>query len=43
MEDSERFRLLGKYQTPRFRHGRKALCEVHGEVTICGLSTAPIP
>jgi hypothetical protein len=43
MDDSERFRLLGKYGTPRFRHGRKVLCEVRGEVTICGLSTAPIP
>jgi hypothetical protein len=43
MNDAERFRLLGKYRTPRFRYGRKVLCEVRGEVTICGLSTAPIP
>ena len=43
MDDAERFRLLGKYQTPRFCYGRKVLCEVRGEVTICGLSTAPIP
>jgi hypothetical protein len=43
MEDTERFRLLGKYKTPRFRYGRKVLCEVRGEVTICGLSDAPIP
>jgi hypothetical protein len=31
MEDAERFRLLGKYQTPRFRYGRKVQCEVRGE------------
>jgi hypothetical protein len=43
MEDAERFRLLGKYKTPRFRYGRKVFCEVRGEVTICGLSDAPIP
>jgi hypothetical protein len=43
MEDVERFRLLGKYKTPRLRYGRKAFCEVRGEVTICGLSDAPIP
>jgi hypothetical protein len=30
MEDAERFRLLGKYKTPRFRFGRKVLCEVRG-------------
>jgi hypothetical protein len=43
MEDAERFRLLGKYKTIRFRYGGKVLCEVRGEVTICGLSDAPIP
>jgi len=43
MEDVERLRLLGKYKTPRFRYGRKVFCEVRGEVTICGLSDAPIP
>jgi hypothetical protein len=43
MEDAERFRLLGTYQTPRFRYGRKVFCEVRCEVTICGLSDAPIP
>jgi hypothetical protein len=43
MDDAERFRLLGKYQTPRFRYGRKVLCEVRGELTITGLSDAPIP
>jgi hypothetical protein len=43
MEDAERFRLLGKYKTPRFRIGQRVLCEVRGEVTICGLTDAPIP
>jgi hypothetical protein len=43
MEDAERFRLLGKYRTPRFRYGRKVLCEVRGEVTIVGMTEAPIP
>src|SRR5690242_3911992 len=43
MEDAERFRLLGKYRTPRFRYRRKALCEVRGEVTIVGMTDAPIP
>jgi hypothetical protein len=42
MDDAERFRLLGNYKTPRFRYGRKVLCEVRGEVTICGMSDAPI-
>jgi hypothetical protein len=43
MEDAERFLLLGKYRTPRFRYGRKVLCEVRGEVTITGMTDAPIP
>jgi hypothetical protein len=43
MEDAERFRLLGTYRTPRFRYGRKVICEVRGEVTIVGLTDAPIP
>jgi hypothetical protein len=43
MEDAERFRLLGKYRTPRFRFGRKALCEIRAEVTICGMTDALIP
>src|SRR6516165_4814506 len=43
MNDSERFRLLGKYRTPRFRYGRKVLCAVRGEVTIVGMTDAPIP
>ncbi len=43
MEEAERFRLLGKYRTPRFRYGRKVLCEVRGQLVITGLSDTPIP
>ena len=43
MDDAKRFRLLGKYRTPRFRYGRKVLCAVRGEVKIVGLTEAPIP
>jgi hypothetical protein len=42
MEDPERFRLLGKYRTPRFRIGRKVLCEVRGAMVITGMTDAPI-
>jgi len=42
MEDAERLRLLGKYRTPRFRIGRKVLCEVRGEMVITGMTDAPI-
>jgi hypothetical protein len=43
MDDAERFRLLGKYRTPRFRIGRKVVCEVRGQVVITGMTDAPIP
>jgi hypothetical protein len=43
MDDAERFRLLGRYRTPRFRYGRRVLCEVRGEVVITGMTDAPIP
>src|SRR6516164_8140106 len=43
MDDTERFRLLGKYQTPRFRIGQKVRCQVRGEVVITGMTDAPIP
>jgi hypothetical protein len=44
MNDADRFKLLfGPYRTPRFRYGKVVFCEVRGEVTICGLSDAPIP
>lgn len=44
MDDADRFRLhFGPYRTPRFHVGRVVRCRVRGEVTICGLSAAPIP
>jgi hypothetical protein len=43
MDDSERFRLLGKYRTPRFRIGQTVRCAIRGEVTISGMTDAPIP
>lgn len=42
MDDAERFRLLGKYRTPRFRIGRTVFCEVRGEMVITGMTDAPI-
>jgi hypothetical protein len=43
VEDTERFRLLGTYQTPRCRMGQRVRCAVRGQVEIVGLSDAPIP
>ena len=43
MEDAERFRLLGKYRTPRFRRGQRVRCLVRGEMVITGMTDAPIP
>jgi hypothetical protein len=43
MEDAERFRLLGKYRTPRFRIGQRVICQVRGRVVITGVTDAPIP
>jgi hypothetical protein len=44
LHDEDRYRLWhGPYQAPRFRYGRVVWCEVRGEVTICGLTDAPIP
>jgi hypothetical protein len=43
MEDSERFRLLGKYRTPRFRIGQRVICQVRGEMVITSMTDAPIP
>jgi hypothetical protein len=43
MDDADRFRLLGKYRTPRFRIGRTVFCEVRGEMVITGMTDAPIP
>jgi hypothetical protein len=42
MEDAERFRLLGKYRTPRFRIGQRVRCQVRGEMVITGMTDAPI-
>ncbi len=43
MEDAERFRLLGKYRTPRFRIGQRVRCQVRGEMVITSMTDAPIP
>ena len=44
MDDADRHRLhFGPYPTPRFRYGAVVWCEVRGEVTIAGLTDAPIP
>src|SRR5262249_53010603 len=42
MDDTECFRLLGKYRTPRFRYGRKVFCGVRGKMVITGMTDAPI-
>jgi hypothetical protein len=42
MDDAERFRLLGKYRTPRFHIGQKVICEIRGEMTITGITEAAI-
>jgi hypothetical protein len=41
--DADRFRLLSKYRTPRYRIGQKVRCQVRGKVVIVALSAAPIP
>jgi hypothetical protein len=43
MTDADRFKLLGKYRTPRFRYGQVVFCEVRGWVILTGLTQAPIP
>jgi hypothetical protein len=43
MRPADRCRLLGTYQTPRFRYGKTVWCEVRGEVEVVGLHDAPIP
>jgi hypothetical protein len=43
MEDAERFRMLGKYRTPRFRVGQRVPCQVRGEMVIRSMTDAPIP
>jgi hypothetical protein len=41
MEDTERFRLLGKYKTLRFRICQRVFCQVRGEMGIRGMTEAP--
>jgi hypothetical protein len=43
LQDADRFRLLGKYRTPRFRVGRFVRCLIRGEVEVAGLHAALIP
>jgi hypothetical protein len=43
MTDADRFKLLGKYHTPRFRYGQVVFCEVRGWVILTGLTLAPLP
>jgi hypothetical protein len=42
MDDATRFRLLGIYKTPQFRYGQKVICELRGQVVLCGLTEAQI-
>jgi hypothetical protein len=42
VNDADRYRLPGRYQTPRFRYGRTVWCAVRGEVEVVGLHEAPI-
>jgi hypothetical protein len=43
VDDADRFRLLGKYRTPRVRVGRFVRCLIRGEVEVAGIRDAPIP
>ena len=43
MEDADRFRLLGKYRTPRVRIGRFVRCLIRGEVEVVGFTDGAIP
>ncbi len=44
MEDADRFRLVhGPYRPPAARPGDVLLCEVRGEVVVCGLTAGRIP
>jgi hypothetical protein len=43
VDEADRFRLLGKYRTPRVRVGRWVRCEVRGEIQVVGFTDAPIP
>jgi hypothetical protein len=41
--DASRFRLPGRYRTPRVRYGQTVRCLLRGEVEVVGLTDAPIP
>ena len=43
MDDADRFRLLGKYRTPRVRVGAVVPCEVRGDIEVAGFTDGPIP
>jgi hypothetical protein len=43
VDDADRHRLLGTYQTPLFAYGQTVRCRVRGAVVIVGLSGGPIP
>jgi hypothetical protein len=43
MDDIGRFKLLGKYRTPRFKYGDIVTCALFGDVKIVGLTDARIP
>jgi hypothetical protein len=43
MDDAGRFRLPGRYKTPRVRYGQTVRCLLRGEVEVVGLHDAPIP
>jgi hypothetical protein len=43
MLDADRFRLLSKYRTPRFRVGQRVRCFIRGEVEVAGVHDGPIP
>jgi len=42
VDDAARFRLLGRYKTPRFKCGEVVRCELRGPLVVCGLSAGPI-
>jgi hypothetical protein len=43
MDDINRLKLLGTYQTPLVQYGENVFCEARGELVVVGLHEAPIP
>jgi hypothetical protein len=43
MNEADRYRLLGRYRTPRFRLGQWVRCLIRGEVEVAGVHDGPIP